>query len=160
MSATIRSSRRVQGIIASIILITMLAMPATVGATPRPAAYCQNVAGTVVAQIAFTEVGFDAYTIEATGPMAGTPPGTKFVTAVIQSITPGGTIHFTSIHEWPVTDFGPMKSSDVGHINPNGRGHMLLTIVEGGSGFIQVHSLTDLNTGIVDVRYHGRVCPN
>jgi hypothetical protein len=160
MPATITSSRQVQFLIAGIILLAMMAIPATVGATPRPAAYCQNIEGTVVAQVAFTDVGFDAYAIEATGPMAGTPPGTKFVTAVIHSITPGGTIHFTSVHEWPVTDFGPMKSSDVGHINPNGRGHMKLTIVEGGSGFIQVHSLADLNTGIVDVRYHGRVCHN
>ena len=138
--------------------IGLMVIPATVAATPLPAASCENVAGTFLGQAVPTENGFDVYVIELTGPLAGHTPGTKLTTITIHRATPGGTIHFTGVHDFETTDFGPLVTHDVGTIAPNGQGHNTLTVVEGGAGFVSVQGTADLTTGLIDIRYHGRIC--
>lgn len=139
-------------------LILLAALGGSASAAPRPAASCENVAGTSLGQAVPTDVGFDVYVIEITGPLSGHTPGTQLTTVTIEKVTPGGTIHFTGIHVFETTDFGPMTTSDKGQITPQGRGHNVLTIVEGASGSINVHAEVDFETGLIDLWYHGRVC--
>jgi hypothetical protein len=141
-----------------LLVASIMVVPATALAAPRPSASCENVEGTFLGQAVPTAIGFDVFMIEATGPMAGHPVGEQLVTVTIQKLTPGGTIHFTGVHIFDVTDFGPMTTHDKGTIAPNGHVHNILTIVDGASGSINVHGSVDLAAGLVDIRYHGRVC--
>ena len=138
--------------------IGLMVIPATVAATPLPAASCENVAGTFLGQAVPTEIGFDVYVLELTGPLAGHTPGNKLTTITIQRVTPGGTIHFIGMHDFETTDFGPLVTHDVGTIAPNGHGHDKLTVVEGGAGFAIFQGTADFSTGLLDLRYHGRIC--
>lgn len=138
--------------------VGLLAMPATAAATPYPAATCTNIVGTFVGQAVPTDVGFDTYVVESTGPLSGLAPGEKLVTATIQKITPGGTIHYTAIHVFESTVFGTVVTHDKGTITPSGQVSLMLTVVEGGSGFVSVHGTADMATGAVNVEGKGRIC--
>jgi hypothetical protein len=138
--------------------IGLLLTPLTAVAAPLPAASCENIEGTFIGQAVPTDIGFDVYVVELTGPLGGHTPGTKLVTVTIQKVTPGGMIQFSGIHDFETTDFGPMVTHDSGGIAPNGRAHNTLKVVEGGTGFVSVQGNVDLDTGVISARYHGRVC--
>lgn len=137
---------------------SLIAIPAGAAAAPSASGSCQNIKGTYVGQAVPTAVGFDVYTVDATGPLTGHPVGTKLTTVVVESVTPGGTIHLTSVHEFADSAFGPMKTVDKGVITPSGKGQNHMTIVEGASGFIFVHGDVDFATGLITLWYHGHVC--
>jgi hypothetical protein len=140
-------------------VVVMLCAPATALAGPRPSATCENVEGTFIGQAVPTEIGFDVYVVELTGPLAGHPIGEQLVTVTVQKMTPGGTIHFTGVHIFDITAYGPLTTHDKGTIAPNGQVHNILTIVEGAAtGTINVHGTVDLAIGLVDIHYFGRVC--
>jgi hypothetical protein len=140
-------------------VVAMLCSPATALADPRPSATCENVEGTFIGQAVPTAIGFDVNVVEITGPFAGHPVGEQLVTVTIQKTTPGGTIHFTGVHIFDVTAYGPLTTHDKGTIAPNGQVHNILTIVEGAAtGTINVLGTADLAIGRVDIRYFGRVC--
>lgn len=145
-------------VVVSLVLASSLIIPATALAAPRPASACENVEGSFVGQAVPTATGFNVFVGELTGPLAGHPVGTQLVTVTIQKITPGGTIHFTGVHDFADTAFGPMTTSDEGTIAPNGQVHNTLTIVEGASGIVTAFGAVDLSTGHVDIRYNGRIC--
>ena len=143
-----------------IIGIGLLVAPATTVAAPYPDSQCQNITGTFIGQAMPTAVGFDIYVVELTGPLGGTPVGEKLVEVTIQAASPGGTIHFTGVHEFESTAFGDLVTHDQGTITPSGRVHNTLTFVEGASGFMAVFGTVDLATGVVDVEGRGRICTN
>lgn len=142
-----------------VIGIGLLLVPITATASPLPAASCENVAGTFLGQVVPTADGFDGYVIATTGPLAGNVPGSKLFTETVQKVTPGGTTFYTGNHAFETTDLGSFSTHDVGLITPLGRVNSTLTLVEGGSGLISAHGAVDLASGLLEIRYHGRVCP-
>jgi hypothetical protein len=145
-------------IVLLLLMTGIIAIPAGVAAAPSASSGCQNIKGTFVVQAVPTAVGFDVYPVHITGPLVGHPIGTKLTTVVVEYVTPGGTIHLTSVHEFAGSAFGPMKTIDKGVITPSGKGQNHITIVEGASGFIFVHGDVDLATGLITLWYHGHVC--
>jgi hypothetical protein len=145
----------------AVFMIVVGAMSASGSAMagPRPAALCENVAGTLdgfaLPVIVGDElVGFDIRITEGTGPLAGTVVGT----VVVEKVAPDGTIHYSASHTFTGTEFGDFTTSDKGTVTSTGRIHNALTIIDGGSGSFHVHGVVDFATGAEQLRYHGRIC--
>ncbi len=97
--------------------------------------------------------------VDVTGPLAGNPVGEQLVTVTIEKVTPDGTIHFSGVHIFAATAFGSLTTHDKCTIVPNGHVHNIWTIVESAAiGTVDIQGSVDLEVGLVDVRYHGRVC--
>ncbi len=138
--------------------IGLMIVPATVSADPLPSASCKNITGTFLGQVVPTASGFDGYVIATTGPLAGNAPDSKLFSETVQKVTRGGTTFYTGNHAFETIALGAFSTHDTGLITPHGRVNSTLTIFEGGSGAISAHGAVDLATGLLEIRYHGRVC--
>jgi hypothetical protein len=143
-----------------VLLITGLMLVPAAALAASGSSNCAIVSGTFIGQAYPSETvfGFDVYNVELTGPLAGHPVGKQLVWATIQKITPGGTVHTTGTHIFDDTAFGPLTTLDKATITPSGRVHNTMTVVEGGSGTVTVYGTLNLETGVADVVYRGRVC--
>jgi hypothetical protein len=120
---------------------------------------CTNISGTIAASfVSATEIE---------GTIAGSVEGLAFAT--IDQITPGGNgaLHVLLRHRY-VVQGGEVRTSDVGVLTPIDpplyRFNNRLTVVGGtgvyasATGMIHGHGTLNLETGAIDLRYHGRVC--
>ncbi len=123
---------------------------------------CENVRGTVDAQITGNSNACPVATIEGdvfdeTGTQIGT------TTACITNFDQrgNGAIHADLTHQYSIgnLNFATHDQGVLTEIAPNlFRFENRLTIVDGASGFLRAHGLVSLATGEIDLRFNGRIC--
>jgi hypothetical protein len=128
----------------------------------QPQSDCQNVRGTVEAQITGTSGACPVATIagevfDETGTQIGT------TTACITSFDQrgNGAIHAELTHDYSIGNLN-FSTNDQGVltlIGPNlFRFENRLTIVDGASGFLRAHGLVNLASGEINLTFNGRIC--
>jgi hypothetical protein len=131
----------------------------TAGAEPRPADSCTNVSGTVsaVGIPVFGPGGLEGFNVIGTG-ATGPLGGAVTASLVIEQALPGGTLHLSGTHSYPVSPVGPLTFSDSIVVTPSGRVRNTAEVVSGGSGFLATWGTIDLMTGAIELTYQGRIC--
>jgi hypothetical protein len=143
--------------IASLILATVLLMPAGADASPRPAASCQNVE-TYIEGYAIPAGGvWTAFATLITGDLGG-DGSSLAATLSIEKVTPGGTTWFVGSHTFVTVAYGTFSTTDTIVVTPSGHFNSTYVITDGATGTIHSHGTIDLATGFISARYHGRVC--
>lgn len=139
-------------VVFSVLAIVMLTMPLGVAAEPRSSSSCENVSGVVEAYSVPEGNGLRIISTTVTGELGG--DGSS-VTALVE---PRGPRHFTGTHTFTSDMFGAFTTSDSIVVSASGRVNNTMTITDGASGMFHSHGTVDLATGLIEVRYHGRVC--
>jgi hypothetical protein len=152
-------ARAMRSLAVLMIVTGVMIVPVSTSAAPRPAASCENVAGTfegfaLPVIVGGELVGFDIQITDGTGSLAGLIVGT----VVVEKISADGTIHYSAAHTFTDNALGEFTTTDKGTVTSTGRIHNALTITSGGSGTFHVHGVVDFATGAEQLRYHGRVC--
>jgi hypothetical protein len=128
----------------------------------QPRSGCENVRGTVVAQITGTSTACPFGTIEGdVFDEAGSLIGTT--AACISDLAPrgNGAFHADITHLYSIGNLN-FSTEDQGVLNeiaPNlFRFENRLTIVDGATGFLRAHGLVNTDSGEINLTFNGRIC--
>ena len=143
--------------VATLLLATVLLMPAGAGASPRPAVSCQNVETYIEGFAIPAGEVWTAFATVITGDLGG-DGASLTATLAVEKVTAGGTTWFVGSHTFVTAALGTFSTSDTIVVTPSGHFNSTYVITDGATGVIHSHGTIDLATGFISARYHGRVC--
>jgi hypothetical protein len=146
-----------------ICLVLVLALCGTASTAPavESASGCENVRGTVEAQITGTSSSCPGGTIvgdvfDESGNQIGTTTA-----CIISADDKGNTLHADLTHTYTIgnLNFSTVDQGVLSLIAPNlFRFENRLTIVDGASGFLRAHGTVDVSTGEINLAFNGQIC--
>lgn len=145
------------------LMLAVALTPGMVGVAASAADYgpgCVVVAGTIegVSVPRFDGdalAGFDVTVTEVSGPLSG---GEITASLTITHFLEDGSLVFDGRHHFTGTQVGTFSTADHGLTSADGRVGDLLTIDEGGSGYLLTMGNVNLETGQLALDYTGVVC--
>lgn len=149
-------------LIICLVLVVAICGSAAITQAVQPQSDCQNVRGTVEAQITGTSSACPVATIEGdVFDETGTHIGTT--TACITDFIERGdrTLHAELSHSYTIGNLNFSTADDgvLTQIAPNlFRFENRLSIVDGATGFLRAHGLVNFVTGEIDLTFTGQIC--
>ncbi|HEU4875588.1 MAG TPA: hypothetical protein VFT44_20935 [Pyrinomonadaceae bacterium] len=142
--------------------ILMLAIfgSSNIAPAPKAASKCDNVRGTVEAEIIGSNADCAVVIVGDVFDVAGTHIGTTMA-CVISADEKGNTLHAELTHDYSIGNLN-FSTVDEGVLTPIAPGlfrfENRLTIVDGASGFLRAHGTVNFANGEINLAFSGQVC--
>ena len=151
-----RKMFRLPRLLLALVVTSAVLVPSAAIAAP-PASVCtivnEHVQG-ITLSADFDDAGNITANIVTGDAFGGTVLGANTVT----KITPGGVLHFTGVNEYTGTDYGDFQTTTKGNVTPGGKLRISIQISEGATGHFTTLGTFDINTGVWELQYRGRIC--